>query len=423
MRILMISDFYAPHVGGVEVVVRNLAHELGRRGHDIAIATIRTDGLPEHDVDGAVRVHRISTSAQRVSALARQPRPWAAPVPDPEATRALRRLLAVERPEIVHGHDWLARSFLPLKRSGGPALVMSLHYFTQTCAKKSLLFRGAPCSGPGLAKCLGCAGAHYGPIRGTGVVLGNFALAALERRLVDLYLPVSHAAARGNGLVGRPAEYEVVPNFVLDAATVSAGKLDLLDELPADGFLLFVGDLRTEKGIHVLLEAYARLEDAPPLVLIGKVWPDSPRLLPANVRLLTDWPNEAVREAQRRCAALVAPSIWPEPFGMVVLETLAEGRPVIVSRIGGLTEVVEEGVGAELVPPRDVEALRDALARMVADHGLRHRLAEHSRRSAARFRPEAIVPRVERAYARAIERRGRATGPRRMRSPRLPVEP
>ena len=408
MRILMISDFYAPHVGGVEVVVRNLAQELSRRGHDVAVATIRTDGLPEHDVDGAVRLHRISTSAQRVSALARQPRPWAPPIPDPEATRALRRLLAVERPDVVHGHDWLARSFLPLKRAGGPAFVVSLHYFTETCAKKSLLFRGAPCSGPGLAKCLGCAGAHYGPVRGTGVVLGNFAIAAIERRLVDLYLPVSHAAARGNGLVGRLAEYEVVPNFVLDAATVSAGKLDLLDQLPADGFLLFVGDLRAEKGIDILLEAYTRLEDAPPLVLIGKVWPDSPRRLPPNVQLLTGWPNEAVRGAQRRCTALVAPSIWLEPFGMVVLETLAEGRPVIVSQIGGLTEVVQEGAGAQLVPPGHVEALRDAMARIVADDRLRDRLAEGSRRSAARFRPETVVPLVERAYARAIQRHRRA---------------
>jgi glycosyltransferase involved in cell wall biosynthesis len=291
MRILMISDFYAPHVGGVEVVVRNLAQQLSRRGHDVAVATIRTDGLPAHDADGAVRIHRISTSAQRVSALLQQPRPWAPPVPDPEAARALRRLLALERPDVVHGHDWLARSFLPLKRAGGPALVMSLHYFTETCAKKSLLFRGAPCSGPGIAKCLGCAGAYYGAVRGAGVVLGNFAMAATVRRLVDLYLPVSRAAARGNGLVGRPAEYEVVPNFVLDAGTPSALELDVVEQLPADGFLLYVGDLRTEKGIHVLFEAYGRLEDAPPLVLIGKVWPDSPRSLPPNVHLLTDWPN------------------------------------------------------------------------------------------------------------------------------------
>jgi glycosyltransferase involved in cell wall biosynthesis len=336
----------------------------------------------------------------------RQPRPWAPPVPDPEATLALERILAVERPDLVHGHDWLARSFLPLKRASGPAFVMSLHYFTTTCAKKSLVFRGAPCSGPGIAKCLGCAGAHYGAARGAGVALGNFALAAAERRLVDLYLPVSWAAARGNGLVGGRAEYEVVPNFVHDAATLSTGKLDVLERLPADGFLLFVGDLRAEKGIHILLEAYRRLGDAPPLVLIGKVWPDSPRELPPNVLLLTGWSNEAVREAQRRCAALVAPSIWPEPFGMVVLETLAEGRPVIVSRIGGLTEVVEEGAGAEFVPPGDVEALRKAMARVVADDRLRERLAEQSRRSAARFRAESVVPLVERAYARVLRRRG-----------------
>jgi glycosyltransferase involved in cell wall biosynthesis len=406
MRILMISDFYPPHLGGVEVVVRNLAQELSHRGHAVTVATIRTDGLPERDSDGPVRIRRIRCTAQRIGALARQPRPWAPPVPDPEATLALENILAVERPDLVHGHDWLARSFLPLKRGSGPAFVMSLHYFTTTCAKKSLMFRGAPCSGPGVAKCLACAGDHYGAARGAGVVLGNFALAVAERRLVDLYLPVSHAAARGNGLVGGRAEYEVVPNFVHDAATLPTGTLGALERLPASGFLLYVGDLRAEKGIHVLLEAYRRLGDAPPLVLIGKVWPDSPQELPPNVVLLTGWSNDAVREAQRRCVALVAPSIWPEPFGMVVLETLTEGRPVIVSRIGGLTEVAEEGVGAQFVPPGDVEALREAMARIVTDDRFRDRMAEQSRGSAARFRPESVVPLVERAYARVLRHRG-----------------
>jgi glycosyltransferase involved in cell wall biosynthesis len=340
---------------------------------------------------------------QRIDSLFNQRRPWAPPIPDPEAMLALRQIVSQERPDVVHGHDWLARSLLPLNRRTGPRFVMSLHYYTVSCAKKSLMYHGAPCSGPAFVKCVRCGSAHYGAVKGPAVVVGNFAFAAAERRAVDLFLPVSHATVAGNGLIGSGLPYEVVPNFVPDAEPVSRDAERLLVQLPEQEFFLFVGDLRREKGIDVLLDAYRALPGAPPLVLIGKVWPDSPRELPPNVRLLTGWHNEAVREAQRRCLALVAPSIWLEPFGMVVIETLAAGRPVIASQIGGMAELVRDGVNGLVLPPGDPVALSKAMAALLEDDRLVARLAEHAARSATRFRAAVIVPRFERAYERALD--------------------
>jgi glycosyltransferase involved in cell wall biosynthesis len=167
--------------------------------------------------------------------------------------------------------------------------------------------------------------------------------------------------------------------------------------------LLYVGDVRKEKGVDVLLDAFRDLAGAPPLVLLGKSWPDWSPELPPNVLLLTDWPNAAVREAQRRCLALVAPSVWPEPFGMVIIETFASGRPVIASRVGGMAKLVEEGVSGLLVPPGDAAMLRAAMASMLNDDRLVARLAEQASRSAMRFRAVEIVPRFERAYARTLD--------------------
>jgi hypothetical protein len=79
------------------------------------------------------------------------------------------------------------------------------------------MFQGAPCSGPGLLKCLSCTSGHYGRIRGPGVVFGNFAFAAAERHAVDLFLPVSNEAARGNGLIGSDCPWEVLCNLVLES--------------------------------------------------------------------------------------------------------------------------------------------------------------------------------------------------------------
>ena len=405
MKVLMVTDFYPPFVGGVEVLVSGLSRELTLRGHDVAVATLAAGGLPEHELDGAVRVHRIrSTTAGTRGLFANASRPWAPPAPDPRAVAGLREVLRRESPDVVHGHDWLARSFLPLKRRAGPALAMSLHYFTLSCPKKNLMHDDVPCSGPRLGKCLACAGRHYGRPKGTAVVLAQQAFGRAEARLVDVFLPVSEATAAGNGLrPGAGPRYEVVPNLVPPAGDASP-HADLLAQLPMQPYLLFVGDVRADKGIHVLLEAHAAMRDPPPLVLIGKVWPQTPPL-PPGVLLLRDWPNAAVRAAMRRCLALVAPSVWPEPFGIVVAEALAAGRPVVASAIGGIPEIVREGREGLLVAPSDPAALAAALGRIASEHELRDTLAAIAAERARAYLPESVVPLVESAYERIVSDR------------------
>ena len=76
---------------------------------------------------------------------------------------------------------------------------------------------------------------------------------------------------------------------------------------------------------------------------------------------------------------------------------------MIASRIGGLAELVEDGVNGLLVSPGDARGLRSAMTSLVSDDRLVARLADQARRSAERFRAEAIVPRFEHAYARTLE--------------------
>ena len=166
-----------------------------------------------------------------------------------------------------------------------------------------------------------------------------------------------------------------------------------------------MGDVRRDKGADVLLEAYARMHQRPPLVLIGKVWPETPKI-PEQVTLLRDWPNAAVRAAMRRSLALVAPSVWAEPFGIVVAESIAAGRPVVGSAIGGIPEIVRDGREALLVEPGDAGALADALQRISDDTVLRDRLAANALVRAEEFTAAAVVPRFEAAYQRALLQRG-----------------
>jgi glycosyltransferase involved in cell wall biosynthesis len=103
-------------------------------------------------------------------------------------------------------------------------------------------------------------------------------------------------------------------------------------------------------------------------------------------------------EAWHRCSIAVAPSVCPEAFGIVVLEAMACGRPVITSRTGGLSEIVVDGETGLLVPPGDSIALTTALKRLLTDHDLRQKMGQAGKRRAEEFRASAIVPLVEEVY-------------------------
>src|SRR5689334_9737820 len=115
MRILMLSQFYPPFFGGEERSVYSLSVEMAARGHDVAVATVWSRGLAEFEVKDGVRIFRVRTTAQRASFLYADPaHSHAPPIPDPELTVALWRIMVMEKPDIVHAHNWIVHSFLPL---------------------------------------------------------------------------------------------------------------------------------------------------------------------------------------------------------------------------------------------------------------------------------------------------------------------
>lgn len=399
MRILMVSQFYAPTVGGQERMVEDLSRELIARGHHVAVVTLQHGDLPEVDEVSGVRVYRIkSTSARFFRGYADSTRPHAPPAVDPGATAELRRVLRLEKPDIVHGHDWLIHSFLPLKRRGGPGLIVTLHDQSLVCANKRLIHKGQACTGPGPVKCLRCSAAFYGPAKGSMIAIGNRVMSRGERALVDMFLPVSQIVAKAARLRERRNRHRIIPNFLPEPR----GPVwqEKLRDLPPK-FILFAGDVARDKGVGVLLEAHGLLDDPPPLVLIGRIV-DS-ELLPnavwaGRVRAVGPQPHGVVIDAFERCTAAVVPSLMHEAFGLVALEGMSAGRPVVASRIGGLPDIITDDKDGILVAPGDVEALRAALARILADPDLQARLGQAAELRAATFSAELIVPRVEQAY-------------------------
>jgi 2-deoxystreptamine N-acetyl-D-glucosaminyltransferase/2-deoxystreptamine glucosyltransferase len=136
--------------------------------------------------------------------------------------------------------------------------------------------------------------------------------------------------------------------------------------------VLFVGRLSPEKGILELVQAAEGI----PLLVAG----DGP--LRAQVPgALGFVPHHELSPLYERVAVVAVPS-HREGFGVVALEAMAHGRPVVASAVGGLLDIVVDGETGLLVPPGDVGALRGALERLLGDADLRRGLGDAGRRRA-----------------------------------------
>ncbi len=401
MRILMLSDLYPPFIGGIEQHVRNLSKGLVKRGHHVVVATKLSPGLPESDLDEGVSVHRIRGSAQRGGSVT-QPtgRPHSPPFPDPEVARAVNRIVSELKPDVIHAHDWMVRSFLPLTTRGRPGLVVTLHNYGNVCAKVSYMYRGQPCTGPGFAKCLGCAARNYGTARGMAITLGNWVMQPFQQRSVGRFLAVSNAVAEGNRLAGQSVPFEVLPNFVPDDVAALADDDDpALRNLPDEPYWLYVGALSRHKGVHVLLQAYAGLEGVPPLVIIGPPWKDTPKRFPRNTIVLHSLAHRAVMAAWRRSALGVIPSIFPDPCPTVAMEAMACGVPLVASRIGGLPDLVAHDQTGLLVTYGDPLELRAALQRFSSEPELGLRMGIAAKVKVSSFTATTVIDRLETIYS------------------------
>lgn len=166
-----------------------------------------------------------------------------------------------------------------------------------------------------------------------------------------------------------------------------------------------------EKGVACLLEAFAKVADAEPgprrplLVYFG----DGPEL--AGLRALCErlsCRDDVIFAGYRRDAGrlvegadvCVVPSLWEEAFGLAVLEPMALGRPVVASRVGGVPELIEDGVSGRLFPPGDATALAQTLLEVLRDPERLRALGDNARRRvAATFSPDKQV----RALAAVVE--------------------
>ena len=227
-----------------------------------------------------------------------------------------------------------------------------------------------------------------------------------------------HVVAISNYTAGELRELADVPIEVIPY-TASLPEVNAASAAPdGAGPVLFVGRLVERKGVAHLIEAIARLgPTGPPLEIVGE-GPERPALQALAQRLGVGQrvvfrgkvaPHE-LQGSYARAAVCVLPSVLDargdtEGLGVVLLEAMNHGTPVIASRVGGIPDIVEDGVSGLLVPPGDPEALAAALRRLRDDPALARQLGEAGRRRLReQFSWPAIVQRWLDLYAGLVTR-------------------
>ncbi len=178
--------------------------------------------------------------------------------------------------------------------------------------------------------------------------------------------------------------------------------------------IVFVGRHVERKGVNILIEAFNLVHKAIPhnLIIVGdgperKIWENLVNRYKLGDRVkFTGWiSDDELTEQYRRCSFFVLPAIYDkhgdtEGLGVVMIEAMSFAKPVIASKAGGITDVVEHGVNGLLVPPGDVSALADALRTLATDTKLSRKLGQRAKKSIdERFNWDKIVKRLISLYA------------------------
>jgi phosphatidyl-myo-inositol alpha-mannosyltransferase len=364
MKILQTCPYSWNSYGGVQNHVAGLADHLTRRGHEVLILAPGEAG----SADGLVSLVGRPLPVPYNRSIARI---CPSLISAAKVAAALRRFT----PDVVHVHEPFAPSTSMFAALFADApLVATFHAY----ADRAALF--------GLA----------GPM-----------LRRIWRRL-DVPLAVSTATATLlRTRFGLHAD--VLPNGI---DLESFRGVDPAAQ-PPGARLLFVGRLDARKGFPVMIRAFAGLADRLPdvsLVVVGdgrdrdavlSLAPDVRR----RVTMLGATPRADVLACYAAADIFIGPATGSESFGIVLLEAMAAGLPVVASDIAGYRDVVRHDVEGLLVPPGDAAALGSAAARILADPTLAARLARAGRARARDFSWDTLVARVETRYEEAMRRR------------------
>jgi len=343
LRFCFLTTFYPPYnFGGDGIAVQRLARALVRAGHRVTVVHDvdawrllggRSD-LPAGEDDG-VEVISLRSRMGSLSPLLTQQ--FGIPVAH---GRRIRRLIEERDADVVHFHN--------VSLVGGPALLRagqnSIRLYTAhehwLVCPMHVLWRHnrEPCTG---RECVRCTLAHRRPpqlYRVTGAMQRSF-------REVDTFIALSEFSRQKHAEFGFGPSMEVMPNLVpAPQGAPSAARTELpVHEETGRPFFLFAGRLERLKGLDEVIQVFERFPDVD-LVIAGEGGHEAAlQASPtpnSNVRFVGRVSSFALGQLYGRAAGLIAPSIGFETFGLILVEAMSHGTPVLARDSGPFPEIV-----------------------------------------------------------------------------------
>jgi phosphatidylinositol alpha-mannosyltransferase len=361
MRILLVCPYAWDAPGGVQVHIRQLAVRLREHGQEVLVLAPSGSRPADPFLRVAGRPIRVPYN-ESVAPIA----------PFPRAFAATRKTLRSFRPDIVHVHE----PFVP-----GPSMFAALS-----------------------SKVPVVATFHAYADRSRLLAAATPVLRRIWRRL-GVRIAVSDAAASFvSGPMGE-GEVRIVPN----GADVEMFAGAEPAPLPEGRRILFVNRLDPRKGFRVMVDAFRLLaaERSDVVLVVAGDGAERPALseLPGEARsrvvMLGNVEHDRLPPYHAASEIFCAPSTGRESFGIVLVEAMAAGLPVIASDIPGYREVVRDGLDGLLVPPRDPGAVARAISELLDDPDTAKRFGEAGRSRAQRYSWDKVAAEIEEIYREA----------------------
>ena len=351
MRILMLSWEYPPRiVGGIARVVHDLSQRLIKDGHDVTVVTYRDGDVPYFENDNGVKVYRVDNYIISPNNFI----DWIMQLNFAMVAKANEIIAKEGQFDVIHAHDWLvAYATKTLKNSYNTPIVATIHATE--------------------------AGRNSG-INGEVQRYINDTEWLLTYEASEVIVNSNYMKSELQRLFGLPFEkINVVPNGVnLNNFNGIEKDYDFRRQYAMDNekIILFMGRLVYEKGVQHLIAAMPKIlngyHDAK-LIIAGKggmldeLKAEVDALGLGNKVYFTGYLNSKQVQKMYKCADIsVFPSTY-EPFGIVALEAMLAGTPIVVSDIGGLNEIVEHGVNGMKSYAGNPNSLADSILTLLYD--------------------------------------------------------
>lgn len=386
MRAVMLSWEFPPRiVGGLARHIEGLSAELADRGHEVHVITLDFPGSPSLEQNGSLYIHRV---------------PVELPAPTFHTWVLLFNHFFEKKvgqiaheygvPDLVHAHDWLTV----------PAGVASKHllrrpYVMTFHSTEAVRSAGSTSMESNLVRGL----EWWGSFEASRIITVS---RWMKDHVTELFkLPSEKVDVIPNGVDF--SKFQGEPDMPVNRVKWVSN--------PHDFLVTAVGRMTSQKGFDTLLRAFPQILRSVPtarLLMIGDGYMKSELEGLAREEGVADSVmfsgfinDEQLVGALKSSSVVVVPSRF-EPFGIIALEAMAAGVPIVVSNVGGLAEIVEDNVDGLEVEPENPQAIADAVVRVLSEPTLAQGLVTHSREKVKRYGWGRAAEATQLAYRRAI---------------------